>query len=52
MKQLLKMQEELSKKKSEVEQSKEEHMHMQALLKILQEQVSLTHGSKITHIML
>nr|XP_020652677.1 ecto-NOX disulfide-thiol exchanger 1 isoform X1 [Pogona vitticeps]XP_020652678.1 ecto-NOX disulfide-thiol exchanger 1 isoform X1 [Pogona vitticeps]XP_020652679.1 ecto-NOX disulfide-thiol exchanger 1 isoform X1 [Pogona vitticeps] len=37
--QLLKLQEELNNKKSELEQAKEEHMHTQAMLKILQEQL-------------
>lgn len=44
MQQLLKIQEELNKKKSELEQAKEEHMHTQTMLKILQEQVRSTLG--------
>uniref|UniRef100_A0ABM5FZQ6 Ecto-NOX disulfide-thiol exchanger 1 isoform X5 n=1 Tax=Pogona vitticeps TaxID=103695 RepID=A0ABM5FZQ6_9SAUR len=40
--QLLKLQEELNNKKSELEQAKEEHMHTQAMLKILQEQALKT----------
>ena len=38
--QLLTIQEELNNKKSELEQAKEEQSHTQALLKVLQEQVS------------
>jgi septal ring factor EnvC (AmiA/AmiB activator) len=38
--QLLAIQEELNNKKSELEQAKEEQSHTQALLKVLQEQVS------------
>ena len=43
--QLLTIQEELNNKKSELEQAKEEQSHTQALLKVLQEQVSESHGS-------
>lgn len=39
--QLLKIQEELNNKKSELERAREEHAHTQAMLKILQEQVGL-----------
>uniref|UniRef100_A0A803TXB6 Ecto-NOX disulfide-thiol exchanger 1 n=1 Tax=Anolis carolinensis TaxID=28377 RepID=A0A803TXB6_ANOCA len=46
--QLLKIQEELNNKKSELEQAKEEHTHTQAMLKILQEQVSSTTRTNIT----
>ena len=43
--QLLTIQEELNNKKSELEQAKEEQSHTQALLKVLQEQVSESHSS-------
>lgn len=43
--QLLTIQEELNTKKSELEQAKEEQSHTQALLKVLQEQVSERSGS-------
>lgn len=41
MQQLLSIQEELNNKKSELEQAKEEQTHTQAMLKVLQEQVSV-----------
>lgn len=40
LQQLLSIQEELNNKKSELEQAKEEQTHTQAMLKVLQEQVS------------
>lgn len=44
--QLLTIQEELNTKKSELEQAKEEQSHTQALLKVLQEQVSERSSSR------
>jgi len=44
--QLLSIQEELNNKKSELEQAKEEQTHTQAMLKVLQEQVSASGGRK------
>lgn len=46
--QLLTIQEELNNKKSELEQAKEEQSHTQALLKVLQEQVSDSLGSGLS----
>lgn len=45
--QLLSIQEELNNKKSELEQAKEEQTHTQAMLKVLQEQVSICGGLKV-----
>lgn len=47
MQQLLSIQEELNNKKSELEQAKEEQTHTQAMLKVLQEQVSVSGGRKL-----